>query len=112
MFRFLAVYTLVTTLLYSVIAYKTPWLMLNFLVGWILLAGIGWVYLWSRFSHVILRGILVVALVAMFAHSLRQTWWLSFRFAADPRNPYVYSHTSADLLKLVQRIELLSSLHP
>ena len=45
-FRFLSCYTVVTTVLYSFIDYKTPWLMLNFLVGWILLSGIGWVYLW------------------------------------------------------------------
>ena len=36
---FLAVYVLSTTVAYSVIGYKTPWLVLNLLAGWILLAG-------------------------------------------------------------------------
>lgn len=111
-FRYLAVYTLVTTALYSFIAYKTPWLILNFLVGWILLAAVGWVFLWSRFRSAWVHFVLMVVLIASLGHSLRQTWLLCFRFSADPRNPYVYSHTSPDLLNLVNRLETLALLHP
>lgn len=111
-FRFIASYTLVTTALYSIISYKTPWLMLNFLVGWILLAGIGWVYLWGKLRSVLVHAILVIVLLFSLGHSLRQSWLLSFRFSADPRNPFVYSHTSPDLMNLVERIERLSQLHP
>jgi uncharacterized protein (TIGR03663 family) len=111
-FRYVSAYTLATTIVYSLIAYKTPWLMLNFLIGWILLAGIGWVYLWAKYKSVILRSLLVLVLLGSLAHSVRQSWLLSFRFSADPRNPFVYSHTSPDLLKLVNRLELLASLHP
>ncbi|MCZ6672918.1 MAG: hypothetical protein O7C75_08260, partial [Verrucomicrobia bacterium] len=111
-YRYIAVYTFATTILYSVIAYKTPWLMLNLLIGWILLSGIGWVYLWQRFASVIVRAILVVVLLASLGHSVRQSWLLGFRFSADPRNPFVYSHTSPDLLNIVDRIEILSQLHP
>ncbi len=39
--RFLAFYTLVLTGLYAIIPYKTPWCMLSFLDGMILLAGVG-----------------------------------------------------------------------
>ena len=39
--RFLALYTILLTLMYSAISYKTPWCMLGFLWGAILLAGIG-----------------------------------------------------------------------
>ena len=111
-FRFIAVYTLATTAVYSFIAYKTPWLMLNFLVGWILLAGVGWVYLWGRFRSIAVHAVLVLLLLFSLGHSLRQSWLLSFRFSADPRNPFVYSHTSPDLLNLVERIERLAALHP
>ena len=111
-FRFIASYTIVTTVLYSIISYKTPWLVLNFLVCWILLAGMGWVYLWGKLRSILVHAILVVVLLFSLGHSLRQTWLLSFRFSADPRNPFVYSHTSPDLLNLVERIERLSQLHP
>ena len=39
--RFLAVYTVLMTLVYSAIPRKTPWNMLSFLHGWILMAGVG-----------------------------------------------------------------------
>ena len=39
--RFLTFYTFVLTLLYSLISYKTPWCALSFLMGMILLAGVG-----------------------------------------------------------------------
>ncbi len=110
--RFLCCYTIVLTILYSLISYKTPWLMLNFLVGWILLAGVGWVYSWQRWGHWMSRAILIVLLLGTLGHSLRQGWLLSFRYSADPKNPFVYSHTSPDLLKLVDRIHSLSRLHP
>ena len=44
--RFLAIYTFVLTALYSLISYKTPWCVLSFWHGMILLAGVGAVVLW------------------------------------------------------------------
>jgi len=34
------------------------------------------------------------------------------RYAADPRNPYVYAHTSPDFLHLVGRVNDLARIHP
>jgi predicted membrane-bound mannosyltransferase len=39
--QFLSVYTVALTAAYSLIPYKTPWCLLNFLLGMILLAGVG-----------------------------------------------------------------------
>lgn len=109
--RFIAAYTLASTVIYSFISYKTPWLMINFLVGWIFLAGAGWVYLWARLQSHLIRGFLVVILLGALVHSVRQSWLLGFRFSSDSRNPFVYSHTSADMINLVDRIEILSKLN-
>lgn len=38
--RFLALYTIILTAAYSAISYKTPWCLLNFFLGMILLAGV------------------------------------------------------------------------
>ncbi|MCP4707837.1 MAG: TIGR03663 family protein, partial [Planctomycetes bacterium] len=43
--RFIAIYTFILLLVYSIIPYKTPWCMLTFLQGLIILAGVGAVYL-------------------------------------------------------------------
>jgi hypothetical protein len=36
----------------------------------------------------------------------------SYRYAADPVNPYVYAHTSTDVYEMVQRIKEIAAVHP
>jgi len=106
--RFLAFYTLTLTVLYSAIPYKTPWCMLSFLHGMILLAGVGaWAILRSSPGWPLktLAGLLLAAGVA---HLGRECYLLNFRFQADQRNPYVYAHTSTDVLNLAAQMERLA----
>lgn len=110
--RFLAFYTLLMTLVYSFIPYKTPWCMLGFLHGMILMAGVGTVAVYESLRN---RGPRV-AVALLFAlgvfHLGVQARRGSFVFYADTRNPYVYAHTSTDLLNLVERLEDLAKVHP
>jgi uncharacterized protein (TIGR03663 family) len=110
--RFLAFYTVILTVAYSLIAYKTPWCLLNFWQGAILLAGIGAAVLvnagrqaWSRVAA---RVVLCVGCVQLGA----QAWQASVSYASDQRNPYVYAQTSPDILRLVHRVESLARVHP
>lgn len=110
--RFLTFYTLVLTALYTAILYKTPWCMLSFFHGMILLAGIGaWSLLraigcpWAR----LLVGLLLAAGAAQLGW---QSYALNFRFAADQRNPYVYAHASGDVLNLAAQMERLAQASP
>jgi predicted membrane-bound mannosyltransferase len=41
-----------------------------------------------------------------------QAWRASFIYAADPRNPYVYSQTVPDAVRMAARIRELAALHP
>ncbi|HRR33367.1 MAG TPA: TIGR03663 family protein [Kiritimatiellia bacterium] len=118
--RFLSVYTLALTALYSAIPYKTPWCALSFLHGFILLAGAGVDACWmacsrrtdtagseSVFAPLRLCGklavvLLVAALVWRHAAQARRA---CFKMPADPRNPYVYAHTGSDAMNLVAEIE-------
>jgi uncharacterized protein (TIGR03663 family) len=110
--RFLALYTLLLTAAYSVVSYKTPWCLLSFWHGTILLAGVGAAVLvdrakpgWSRLG--------VGAVVAAgAAHLAWQAWLASVPYSADRRNPYVYAQTSPDLLNLVHEVESLALFHP
>ncbi|MDZ7346546.1 MAG: TIGR03663 family protein [candidate division KSB1 bacterium] len=67
---FLCLYTLVLTAIYSLIPYKTPWSMLGFLHGWILLAAIGIDALLSR-----LMGRQKLAFAVLFSSSLNAFIW-------------------------------------
>jgi len=109
--RFVAVYTGLMVLAYSAVPYKTPWCLLGFLHGMILLAGAGAAWLVSRVRGSS-RALAAVAVAAVSAHLLWQAWAASFRFAADPRNPYVYAHTSTDVLEVAARLTQLAESHP
>jgi predicted membrane-bound mannosyltransferase len=105
-------YTLLLTLAYSVLSYKTPWCILSFLHGWILLAGIGVATLFDAAQ----RGwkprlLLALLLIPVFA-TTRLAHRTVFRFAADVRNPYVYAHTAPDFKNLVRRIGELEAASP
>jgi predicted membrane-bound mannosyltransferase len=41
-----------------------------------------------------------------------QAWRASVVYAADPRNPYVYSQTVPDAVRMAARIHALAALHP
>jgi uncharacterized protein (TIGR03663 family) len=115
--RFLALYTFALTAAYSLISYKTPWCLLNFWQGMILLAGVGAAVLihvarfqWAKTAATILllAGAAQLAAQAWQAAITRTpVWW-----AVDRRNPYVYAQTSADILRLVRQVETLADTSP
>jgi len=110
---FLAFYTLIMTVLYSAIPYKTPWSMLGFLHGMILLAGVGAATLmnsaalrWEKFliwAAMIIFGVISPGL---------QAYIQNYHYYAHPSNPYVYAHTSKDIFDVVSRVEQVTDTHP
>lgn len=110
--RFLSLYTLLLVVVYAAIPYKTPWNLLGFLHGMILLAGPGAVWLVQSVRGRTGRIVISAVLVLGAAHLAWQAWSASFRFPADPRNPYVYAHTGTDVFEIVARLQGLARAHP
>jgi predicted membrane-bound mannosyltransferase len=111
--RFLMFYTLLLTLAYSTIAYKTPWCILSFLHGWILLAGIGVASVFAAAQRSRMHYLLCLVLLLLgFAQLARTAHRTVFRYAADYRNPYVYAHTAPDFMNLVRRIGEVEAVSP
>lgn len=110
--RFLALYTLVLMVLYTVISYKTPWCLLGWYHGVVLLAGVGVAALWQWLRPVWAKGVLAVALLAGLGHLSQQACRVAFTYAAEPANPWVYAHTSPDLLRLMERVQGVAAHHP
>jgi len=110
--RLLSVYTVLLALIYSAIPYKTPWCLLSWWHGWILLAGVGAAVLVRLPRRALLRGLVAVVLVTAMAQLARRAWLASGRYAAHQRNPLVYAQTGTDLLRLVERVEALSAVSP
>jgi uncharacterized protein (TIGR03663 family) len=110
--RFLGCYTLLMLIIYSAIPYKTPWCLLGFLHGMILLAGAGTRVLWSTVKKTKVGLLAFIMVAAAIGHLGWQAWAASFRFAADPGNPYVYAHTGMDVFLIARRVEELAKAHP
>lgn len=111
---FVAIYTIALTILYSFIPYKTPWCILSFLHGFLLLAAVGFdatyqglLSLKSRHEGLNIVCIFVLCAFVGFIVSsrLKQSTQACFKLAADIRNPYVYAHTGMDALNLVEAVE-------
>ncbi len=109
--RFVAFYTLLSTLAYSLIRYKTPWNLLPFYLGMVILAGGGAAFLLRAARKRWLRAVVICLLVGSLGHLVFQSRRANLQYHADPRNPYVYAQTSTDFLRLVQRVQDLVPLH-
>ena len=110
--RYLTANAALTLAIFSAIPYKTPWNLLPFYAATIVAAGIGVSALArataSRGAHVLMAGVLAIAA----GHLGWQAWRASVVYAADPRNPYVYSQTVPDAVRMAARIRDLAALHP
>jgi uncharacterized protein (TIGR03663 family) len=106
--RFVAFYTITLAAIYSAIAYKTPWCLLNFWHGAILLAGVGMVTVWRIAFRFWQRAIVAILFLCSMAHLAFQSWQAGTTFSADRRNPYVYAQTSSDVFELTRQIEALA----
>ena len=112
--RFLTFFAFLLTLLYSLVNYKTPWCALSFLMGMILLAGVG-AAVFVRIAPNWPLKLLAATLLAVGAGHLDwESWQLNFnpRYLADPSNPYVYAHTPMPLPKLGARLDRLAERVP
>jgi uncharacterized protein (TIGR03663 family) len=110
--RYLTCNAIAGAAIFSAIPYKTPWNLLPFYVGTIVLAGIGWSKLLQATASRVASGALVAALIVASAHLGWQAWRASVTYASDPRNPYVYAQTVPDAVRLAARIRALAAVHP
>jgi uncharacterized protein (TIGR03663 family) len=103
--RFLVLYVFFLTVVYSALSYKTPWCILSSLHGMTLLAGLGVDAVWRLLGKRWWSGILacLVGIGGAWV-TLPQMVRINAQFQWDERNPYVYVHTSSNLLKLVRRV--------
>jgi uncharacterized protein (TIGR03663 family) len=110
--RFLALYTLTLAALYSAVPYKTPWSLLSFYFGIVVLAGVCAARAIRLAPGGGRRGAIAAAFLVALAHLGLQSFRSETTYAADVRNPWVYAHTSTNLVELVRRVDELAAIHP
>jgi uncharacterized protein (TIGR03663 family) len=110
--RFLAFYVLLLTAIYALIPYKTPWCLLGFYHGIILLAGVGLAFLWEWSRNWRARAVWITFFTIGSLHLLGQSYLAAYRYEADPKNPYVYAHTLPHIKRLITTVEKVAQVHP
>jgi uncharacterized protein (TIGR03663 family) len=110
--RFLVFLTLVLSVVFSLLAYKTPWNVLVFFQGMILLAGVGAAALIRAGRWRPVQATLCAIVLGVAVFEARQAWQGNFVYAADARNPYAYAHTSTAVTRLVDRVHDLCAVDP
>lgn len=106
---FLTGYTGATFAIYSILSYKTPWCILTAQHSLTLLAGVGASWLWSACQGAVARLIYKVAVGVGIYFLCGQSKFANEEYRADQRNPYVYSHTTTDLMRLVSEVEKVAA---
>ncbi|MBZ5497160.1 MAG: TIGR03663 family protein [Acidobacteriia bacterium] len=109
--RYFFLYSLFTAAAFSIFSYKTPWNLLAFYAGLILLAGSGAAALLKSLRSPLARSLLLILLLAGSCHLGLENWRANYSYPADPRNPYAYVQTSSDFLRLVKRVHDLTAVH-
>jgi uncharacterized protein (TIGR03663 family) len=107
--RFLTLFTLLLAAAYTVIGYKTPWCLLSFWHGTILLAGLGAAVILRNLKQLQRKIAAGVLLSLGVAHLGWQAVQASIPYAADQRNPYIYAQTSRDITRLVAQVKALAA---
>ena len=111
--RFFAFYTLIMTAIYSAIPYKTPWCLLGFLQGMILLAAVGVTAL-IRGTQLWWEKTVIWFLLAFFGLLLpaMQAYALNYKYYTAPSSPYVYAHPTKDVFDIARRMEQVAEVCP
>ena len=118
--QILALYTIFSFAIYSLIPYKTPWSILAALHAAIILAGFGFYALLRAARFIPLQIIWIAALLAGTGYLAAQSHKASFPYkgkvplyAMQNRNPYVYNHTTTGFISnVIKPMEKLLDANP
>ena len=110
--RFISFYTFVLTVIYCLMPYKTPWCLLSFLHGMILMAGFAVSTIIGYFSRPLTKVLTILLFSIGLLGLALQSGVSSFMYYANPSNPYVYAHTTKDILVLRDRMQQIASASP
>lgn len=97
--KFISIFTIILTIIYSAIPYKTPWTMMTFWQGMILVAAFGFAELAKFIPRA--NWYLLLSLIGIFMFV--QSYYNSIVYSSNPQNPFVYSHAGKDV-KTIEKL--------
>lgn len=93
--KYCASFAAIYFVLLSLIAYKTPWLLMSLMVFLCVLAGYFVAALFSA-KNKLVKALALVVFISALCFQYKQARFAAIRFANDPRNAFTYVHTLSD----------------
>jgi len=109
--QFILIFVLSTTIIFSLIPYKTPWNFLTFWFGFIFIGAIGIIFIFKKLNKKSYRVIFILVSLTAIIHLGWQSYQLNYVKSYDPTNPYVYAHPGEDVFKITSKLEQLATNH-
>ena len=109
---FLLFYTIILAAIFSLLPYKTPWNMLVFYQGMLLLAGYGGAQLLERYKSGVLRWAATAFLVLGGAHLVWQAYQLNHVHHSDQASPHIYAHPLPDVTAVADSMLAIADAQP
>lgn len=109
--RFLGFHVFLLATGYSIITYKTPWCLLGFYEGILLLAGVGVAAIWHWCRPLALKTVFGIMLGLGCCHLIEQSYAANYVLSSDPKNPWVYAHTQPNFLVLIEKVQGVALCH-
>jgi uncharacterized protein (TIGR03663 family) len=109
---FMGLYTYLLMVIYSIISYKTPWNILQFYYGTLLLAACGIVNILRVRTPRWLKTAIYAMVLTGAAHWLHTGYSINFRHYSEPANPYVYAHAGEDVREIAEAVSRVGQVHP
>ena len=110
--RFITGYSILLLIAYSAIPYKTPWCILQPLLGLTLLAGCGAQLALVAPAPIWQRTTTAILFTAAASLTAWQSWLAAIRLPTDQRNPFVYSHPLRDAVEIGRWLERIAAVSP
>lgn len=110
--RFILVYSLALAVFYSALPYKTPWNLLSFHLGFILLAGLGASVLVQWLPTLPARALAGLVLLAGAGHLGWQSGRTTFHYRDDNTGPYAYAQPQRGVSEIEERVRELAAFSP
>jgi len=105
-------WTISILFVYSLVSYKTPWLILSVTVPMVFLMGSFIHFCMEKISKKDLKGVILAGFLLLCFMTLNKSWALSHRIFNDRENPYFYAHTDPSAHVLEKRLKTLMDKNP
>ncbi|MFA7290086.1 MAG: flippase activity-associated protein Agl23 [Melioribacteraceae bacterium] len=95
--QFILLFTIINIIVYSSIPYKTPWTMMTFWQGVLIVSA----YTLYELSKILRKEIWFVVVIILALQQLYQGYQINYIYSFHSKNPYVYAHSTNDV-KLIR----------